>query len=188
MTYSYNLLISYGLPSHRFRLARQEIRRILAILGDENPLVKRTIARGIAGVNSVVDSREIIKGLYEIYNQDSAVFRNTVKWIPVDFWMKSDLESMTNCLSLIAKDKIKKGEKWMLVVEKRRYSRYHKADIIKHLADLIDEKVDLKNPDKIVRIEIIGNNAGISVIRPNEIFSIRLAASDTMEPSAQEQH
>ena len=33
---------------------------ILAFLGDENPLVKRTIARGIAGVNSVVDCREIL--------------------------------------------------------------------------------------------------------------------------------
>jgi tRNA acetyltransferase TAN1 len=178
MTYSCNLLISYGLPSHRFGIARQEIRRILAILGDENPLVKRTIARGIAGVNSVVDSREIIKALYEIYNKDSSIFRNTIKWIPIDYWTKSDLESMVNCMSLNAKDKIKKDEKWMMVVEKRRYSRYHKADIIKHLADLIDEKVDLKNPDKVVRIEIIGNNAGISVIRPNEIFSIRHAAPD----------
>jgi hypothetical protein len=108
MTYSCNLLISYGLPSHRFGIARQEIRRILAILGDENPLVKRTIARGIAGVNSVVDSREIIKALYEIYNKDSSIFRNTIKWIPIDYWTKSDLESMVNCMSLNAKDKIKK--------------------------------------------------------------------------------
>ena len=145
------------------------------MLGDKNPLVKRTIARGIAGVNSVVDCRQLIKGLYEIYNKDSNIFRNAIKWIPIDYWVKSDLESMTNCLSSIAKDNIKKGEKWMMVVEKRRYSKYHKADIIKHLADLIDEKVDLKNLDKIVRIEIIGNNAGMSIIRPNEIFSITLA-------------
>ena len=180
MTYSYNLLISYCLPNHSFYPVRQEIRCILAMLGDKNPLVKRTIARGIAGVNSVVDCRQLIKGLYEIYNKDSNIFTNTIKWIPIDYWVKSDLGSMTNCLSSIAKDNIKKGEKWMMVVEKRRYSKYHKADIIKHLADLIDEKVDLKNPDKIVRIEIIGNNAGMSVIRPNEIFSITLAASATM--------
>ncbi len=172
MTYSFDLFVSYGLSDHRFSLARQEIRHILAMLGDKNPLVKRTIARGIAGVNSGLDCREVIKGLYEIYSKDSAIFRETIKWVPVDYWMKSDLQSMANCLSSISKHTITKGEKWMMVVEKRRYSRYHKADIIKHLADLIGEKVDLKNPDKVVRIEIIGNNAGISVIRPNEIFSI----------------
>jgi len=69
------------------------------------------------------------------------------------------------------KEKIHEGEKWRMTLEKRRYTRYHKIEIIKDLAELIQEKVDLKNPDKIVRIDIIGKYAAISVLSPNEIFS-----------------
>jgi len=59
------------------------------------------------------------------------------------------------------KGRIKQGERWRMTVEKRRYTLYHKIDIIKQLADLIDEKVDLRNPDKILRIDIIGKYAGV---------------------------
>ncbi len=56
-------------------------------------------------------------------------------------------------------------------VKKRRYNLYHSIEIIEELAELIDEKVDLGNPDKILRVEIIGKNAGLSVLKPGEIFS-----------------
>jgi tRNA acetyltransferase TAN1 len=59
-----------------------------------------------------------------------------------------------------------------MTVEKRRYSQHHKIEIIRELADLIDEKVDLENPEKILRVDIIGRYAGISVLRPQDIFSV----------------
>jgi tRNA acetyltransferase TAN1 len=59
-----------------------------------------------------------------------------------------------------------------MIVETRRYTALHKIDIIKELAELIDQVVSLENPDKIVRIEILGNQAGISVLKPEEIFSV----------------
>jgi tRNA(Ser,Leu) C12 N-acetylase TAN1 len=45
-------------------------------------------------------------------------------------------------------------------------------EIIEPLAELIDEKVDLRNPDKIVRIEILGNAAAVSVLKPEDVFSL----------------
>jgi tRNA acetyltransferase TAN1 len=69
---------------------------------------------------------------------------------------------------------IQPGEKWRMTVEKRRYALHHKIEIIEDLAELIDEEVDLENPDKILRIEILGKNAGISVLTPREIFSRKL--------------
>jgi tRNA(Ser,Leu) C12 N-acetylase TAN1 len=41
-------------------------------------------------------------------------------------------------------------------VELRRFAAFHKMEIIEPLAELIDEKVDLGNPEKTVRIEILG--------------------------------
>lgn len=58
-----------------------------------------------------------------------------------------------------------------MTVEKRRYTALHKIDIIREVAELIDERVDLENPNKIVRIDIIGKHAGICVLRPDEVFS-----------------
>lgn len=171
--YAYNLLVSYGWS--RFYLARDEIRRTLAALGDKNPMIRRTIAQGVAGISSVLDSRHVVKELYKMYSHDPFAFAHTLKWAPVDCWVSSDMDSMAEGLTTL-RNKIDRGEKWMMVIEKRRYTQYHKADIIKHLAGLIDEKVDLRQPDKIVRLEIIGRNAGISVIRPGEIFSISMAA------------
>jgi tRNA acetyltransferase TAN1 len=165
--------VSYGWG--RFYPAREEIRRILVALGDKSPMIRRTIAQGVAGVSSVLDSRYVIKELYKMYSHDPFVFAHTVKWVPVDCWVPSDMDSMAEGLTTL-RNKINKGERWMMVIEKRRYTQCHKAEIIKHLAGLIDEKVDLRQPDKIVRLEIIGRNAGISVIRPGEIFSISMAA------------
>ncbi|MEM2759939.1 MAG: THUMP domain-containing protein [Nitrososphaerales archaeon] len=178
--YGYNLLVSFGW--RKFYQARKEIRTILSKMGDENTIIKRTIAQGIAGVNTILDPRQVIKNLYSMYNRDPSTFVHTLKWVPVDYWTTSDLESMVRGV-LMLRDRIARGEKWMMVVEKRRYTQYHKIEIIKHLAEYIDEKVDLKYPDKIVRVDIIGNNAGISVIKPDEVFSVSKARYEPLVTS-----
>jgi tRNA acetyltransferase TAN1 len=170
--YGYNLLISYGW--RRFYPASVEIRNILTKLGDNNAIIKRTNAQGIAGASTILDPRLVTRHLYNIYNQDPSSLVHTLKWVPIDYWTTSDLESISKGMVML-RGKIAKGEKWMMVVEKRRYAAHHKIEIIKYLAEFIDEKVDLKNPDKIVRIDIIGKNAGISVIKPDEIFSVAKA-------------
>ena len=67
--------------------------------------------------------------------------------------------------------KIGANERWMMVVEKRRYEGLSTAEIIKELAEVIEGKVDLRKPEKIIRIDILGPYAGISLLRPGEIFS-----------------
>jgi tRNA(Ser,Leu) C12 N-acetylase TAN1 len=37
------------------------------------------------------------------------------------------------------------------------------------LTDVVDrEKIDLKKPEKIIKVEVIGSNAAISVLNPDE--------------------
>jgi tRNA acetyltransferase TAN1 len=179
MVYSYNLLVSWGWG--RFFPARTEIMAIMSNMGDNLPIIRRTIAQGIAGVKTSLDSRKVISELYGLYRQDPGHFTYTSKWVPIDCWTCSDLDWMESIVASV-KNKIGKDERWMMVVEKRRYTKYHKIDIIKRLADQIDGKVDLRNPEKIIRVEIIGKNAGISVIKPNEIFSMAKAFQLSMSP------
>jgi len=164
----FNLLVSYSW--NIFNKARDEIAKILKEFGDDNPVIKRTIARGIAGVKTKLDSREVVRKVRELFEKDPSQINFAIKWIPVDNWCKSDLDEMKKIIKKI-KVGIKKGEKWAMEVEKRRYTNYHTAEIIEELAKEIEEKVNLEHPDKIVRIDILGQSAGISLLKPENIFS-----------------
>jgi len=167
--YDFNLLVScsWGMYGD----AKEEITRTLKMLGDEEPIVKPTFAEGIIGVKTRLDSREVIHELLKLFNEDPLVFQYTLKWVPIDLWVYSDMESMKKGV-IELKSKIRTGEKWRMTVEKRRYTKHHRIEIIEEIAELIDEKVDLENPDKILRIDIIGKFAGISVLTPDEVFSV----------------
>jgi len=167
--YDFNFLISF--PWGLYRRAKEEIAHVLKLLGDEKPLVKPTIAEGIIGVKARLDPREAVQGLRMLFDRDPLTFQHTLKWVPVDLWTHSDMESMKEAVIKL-RNKIQAGERWRMTVEKRRYTQYHKIEIIRELANLIDEKVDLENPDKILRIDIIGKYAGMSVLTPQDVFSI----------------
>lgn len=167
--YHFNLLVSCSWGA--YKRAREEILRILSKLGDDEPFVKRTAARGIIGVRTSINSREAVRRLRGLFEEDPFILQHTLKWVPVDIWTPSTLYAMKEVVTQL-RSRIHTGERWRMTVEKRRYTQHHKIEIIRELADLIDEEVDLENPDKILRIEIIGKYAGISVLTPKEIFSV----------------
>jgi tRNA acetyltransferase TAN1 len=175
--YDFNLLVScsWGV----YGRAKREIVQVLETLGDESPVVKRTIAEGIIGVKTSLDSREVVRGLQRLFTEDPFVLQYTLKWVPVDFWALSDMDSMKEAVRKL-KNGIREGERWRMTVEKRRYSQHHKFEIIRELAGLIEEKVDLENPEKILRVDIIGRYAGISILTPQEVFSVAKPSSSTL--------
>ena len=56
------------------------------------------------------------------------------------------------------------------ITVERRHTLMRPEDIIVTLASQIDNKVDLKNPNWIVLVEIIGALTGISILKPDQIF------------------
>jgi tRNA acetyltransferase TAN1 len=67
--------------------------------------------------------------------------------------------------------KIKENESFRVTVEKR-FTNTPASDIIEAAATIIERRVDLNRPDKIVLIEVVGGLTGISVIKPEDILSI----------------
>ena len=175
--YEFNLLVScsWGV----YGKAKKEIIYILEMLGDESPLVKRTIAEGIIGVKTKLNPREVVNGLRRLFDEDLFALQYTLKWVPVDLWTLSDMDSMKQGVGKL-RNRIHAGERWRMTVEKRRYSLHHKFEVIRELADLVDEKVDLENPQKILRVDIIGRYAGISVLTPQDVFSVAKHHSNTL--------
>jgi len=167
--YDFNLIVSC--PWGVYGKARNEIVNFLKSIGDEKPFVERTIAKGIIGIKTSVDSRQVIRTVREFFEKDPLSFQYTLKWVPIDFWTFSDIDSIKKEVVKL-RNRILKGEKWRMTVEKRRYTSHHTIEIIEKVAEMIDEKVDLKNPDKILHIEIIGKYAAVSLLTPRDTFSI----------------
>ncbi len=165
----FNLLVSCSWGAHG--RATVEILKVLKALGDSSPLVKRTTARGVIGVRTSLEPRRVVKELRALCDRDPLFLQDTCKWVPVDLWTDADLDRMREAVAALS-DRIGEGETWRMTVEKRRYTRHHKSEIIAALAASIDRKVDLTSPDKILRIDIIGNEAGMSVLEPGEVFSV----------------
>jgi len=64
----------------------------------------------------------------------------------------------------------------------KRWTSLRSREIIEAVAEGIDRRVDLENPDWVVLIEIIGKYAGVSVIRPSDILHALKERRATDEP------
>lgn len=154
--------------------ARSEILAVLKEFGDASASAKATIAKGIIGVETKLDSRSLIGQLNSLFRTNPQVLRHTSRWVPIDAWTSTNIYAIREVVKQLAQ-RIERGEKWRMTVEKRRYTKQHKIDIIKQVADLIEAKVNLASPDKILWLEMIGSQVGLAVLRPSEIFSVSKA-------------
>ncbi len=167
--YSFNLLVSYRF--NEFFEAQNEVNNLLREMGDEAPVVEKTEVKGIIGVKTKLESRKVITTLRNIFKESPQRIAHAVKWVPVDLWCSSELETMVRTVDSI-KDQISPDETWAMDLEKRRYPDHHTYEVVTKLSAPFTQKVNLKTPDKYLRVDIIGEQAGISVLKPQEIFSI----------------
>ncbi len=163
-----NLLVTHD-PNHA-GLAREEIVAVLKQLKTEPEFLKSEI-EGLFQL-SITKPRDVIKKLIAMCKKDTSLFRMTFHWVPVDSWCKSTIEDMQKTIKGLVKD-IKEKDKWKMDIAKRSYEKYNTTELIMKLTDVVDRpKVDLKNPDKIIRVDIIGNDAGISLLTKDEMLNI----------------
>lgn len=169
-----DLLVSH--QRGRYRKARREILRTLKRLGDQHGAVERTEVQGIALVHTALDAREVVHHCRELFEQGFG-FEHAIKWIPVDFWCESNLDTLRLRLAEVAGPRIAPNETWGMRVDRHGWQRYRTPQIVTHLAGAIDRRVELDHPDKVVRIDIVGEHAAVSILRPDDIFS-SAAATD----------
>jgi len=165
-----DLLVSYSWRS--YGPAVHEIKRILERFGDPQPRVEKTGVPGICAVHTCLDNRDVVARCKALYRSEPA-FRFAIKWVPVDHWCEKDLAAIKRVIEEQVAPRIGEHETWAMDVEKRGWRQYHTAEIVEHLAQAIDRKVDLRAPDRLVRVDILGSKAAVSLLRPGEIFSAR---------------
>jgi len=165
----FNLLVSSS-PRVSGR-ARREIMTRLRALGDEAPETGLNLTRGIRAVGTSLDPRQVVAELRALCVRSPGRFRFTWRWLPVDLWTGTDLESMKQGVASL-RGKVRPGETWRVTLENRTPDHVDARETIVALAALIDAKVDLSHPDKILLVEIFGDRVALAVLAPSEVFSV----------------
>jgi len=130
-----------------------------------------------AALLSAKDPKASVKRLAELCKDSPAKFEHTFHWVPVEMWCAADINDMQDAMKEIDK-KIDKNKTWKLEVNKRSF-RMHMTELIEKLAEHINKpKVDLKRPEQIVHVEIVGDKAAISLLHRDEIFNVKKIAGE----------
>ncbi len=120
----------------------------------------------------VNDPRQVVKKLGKLSAKNKEIFGCTYHYIPVDRWVSSGIEDMQEAVRSLASG-IGENDKWKLELSRRHYHRYQDSELILKLTDIIETgEVDLEDPVKIIKVEIIGQHAGISLLKPEEVLMV----------------
>ncbi|MBD3188891.1 RNA-binding protein [Candidatus Bathyarchaeota archaeon] len=131
----------------------------------------KTIVKGLIWGNVIdVDPVEVISRLKDFINTMDFKLQFILKLVPIQEVLETNLQELSAFIQENM-EKIGPSESFKIVVRKRRVN-LHSIDIIDEIAKDINRNVDLDNPDKIIRLEIIGKYTGISILEKGQIFSL----------------
>jgi protein-L-isoaspartate(D-aspartate) O-methyltransferase len=166
----FNLLVSaHPLAAGR---ARREIAARLRTLTDTAPEIMHTSARGILAVRVAIDPREVVQQLRALCQRQPGAFRYTLRWVPVDRWTRRELPAMREAIAQLRR-RIGPNETWRMTVERRTDTTgLEPGQVIRSLAELIDARVELSRPDKIVLVQLFDDWVSFSIVATNETFSV----------------
>ncbi len=163
-----NLLVTFD-PTHQ-ESALKEVSELLSAVKEKADIVKAE--EGVAEV-LVKDAKKAVKELSKISNKDIDKFAHTFHWIPIDKWCKNTVEDMQKTIKGMVKD-IKQNEKWKMDLKVRKVKeKPDEIKLIMKLTEVVDRpKVDLQNPEKIIKVEVIGNKSGLALLGKDELLNV----------------
>ncbi len=167
MLKDFNLLVTTARGSEED--ACSEIWYLMGEIGDAALKVERTGITGLIAAKTVLDPLEVVEKFRQILKERPYEFRYSLRIIPIEKVVRTDLDEIQRATVELS-SKIAQNESFRVTVEKRFSSTPTKV-IIEAAATVIEHRVDLNHPDKIVLIEVVGGLTGISILKPNEILS-----------------
>ena len=153
--------------------AEAELWFSLLICGDKYPIISTLEFPGLVAALSNLDAKEIIKKLKEILSVDASFFKYILKIFPIDFTCEPDISIISQIVKENFKNYINEGDSFRITLKRRKHKRINRTELISIVAGEIKNKVNLENPDIIIRFDIIGNKCGISFLKQDEILKIK---------------
>jgi len=149
---------------------KNEIKKILGELGDQEPKILNVGMRGILMVDSKIEPLKIIDWVKNKIIEEPWLIRYCLRIIPIQRITETEIDKIKQTVIKL-KDTIQKNDSYRITIEKRNTS-ISSNEIITEVAEIFPNKVSLNQPDWIILIEIIGNETGISILKNDEMFSL----------------
>jgi tRNA acetyltransferase TAN1 len=153
------------------RKAGGELWMLLRAAGDESPFVDRMGIWGIIIAKTHLEPTMAVARVKEEFLKKPDSIQALFRVIPIQRLVPTKLEEIINATKELSAT-ISPEESYRITVEKRR-TRLSSHEIIDAVADGIDRKVNLDDPDWVVLIETTGRMTGVSVVRPANILNIQ---------------
>lgn len=165
--HDFNLIVT----SSRFREeeACEEMLDLLDSFGDRGAEAELTVIKGIILAKTTLDPLTVVERLKKLASDEPWEVRYVMRVVPIERVVPAELEDIQGA-ALDLSARIGQEDSFRVTVEKR-HSVLHSREIIEYVAEAVKRKVDLKEPDWIVLVEIVGKDAGVSVVRKDGIFS-----------------
>ncbi|MCX6648763.1 MAG: THUMP domain-containing protein [Candidatus Bathyarchaeota archaeon] len=151
--------------------AGSELWMLLRAVGDEAPVVERMGIWGIIIAKTPLEPAEAVAKMREEFIKKPDSIQALFRVIPIQRLVPTTLEEIVKNTTELAAA-IGPEETYRITVEKRR-TRLGSHEIIDAVADKIERKVNLDNPDWVILIETAGKNTGVSVVRPASMLNVQ---------------
>lgn len=147
-----------------------ELWYILREVGEEKAVYDRVGLPGIIIVKTETNPLIIVEKLREMAKERPWEFHYILKVTPIEKTVKTDIEEIKRAVKELLW-KIGENDSFRITVNKRA-TEISSRELIEKIAEIVDRRVNLEMPDKIIQIEIIGDITGVSIINPSQILSI----------------
>ena len=164
---NFNLLVTTS--RYREDDAFDEILQLLDVFGDNDPSIEVSSVSGIILVDTRLDPFQFVENCKEMVRNEPWKFKYVLRVIPLEMNCKAELTEIHNIVNQLCR-KIEAQDTYKVLIEKR-HSRLHSSEIISTVTSKLKMKVNLDNPNWIILIQIIKMVAGVSILRPSQIFS-----------------
>jgi tRNA acetyltransferase TAN1 len=163
---NFNLLVS----TSRFNEvnAKAEIWFTLLICGDKYPIILGTKYPGLITATTNIDNKDVIFKIKKILEDDHDFFQFILKITPIDYVCETNVKVIKDIVEKYYPLHLNKGDSFRIELKRRKNEIVDRETVIGSVAKVINNRVDLENPDKILRIELLGNVCGISFQNPDD--------------------
>ncbi len=149
--------------------ASAEFKEIALLSGIRKVSMERSAYDGVVEVEAE-NPKNLIAFLANFVRSEPFKVRYIMRVIPVDKVVDTKMEAITKAVKELSAH-IAEGETFRITIEPRD-SPYSEKQLIDAIADVVDRKVSLDSPDKVVLLQIFGEYACVTVTAPHDILSI----------------
>jgi tRNA acetyltransferase TAN1 len=162
----FNLIVS----TFRFREedAEDEVLELLDKFGDPTAESEVIAIRGVILVHTSLDPLVVINKLKEIVASEPWQVRYILRVLPIQVVVPTRLDTISDATEKLIS---KIGQDTFRITVEKRHNSLRSMQIINSIAERISNKVNLENPDWVILVQVLGGLTGVSVLRPDQIFS-----------------